>query len=510
MGSSRTVFGQRTSARSYGAVGRERCEGVIHSVEDGNVKVAEVAWHKVGHDLALAFASQLVTTGEAVEDEIPSALAASWGRQTSFRHCRYLTPRQNERSFGDTLRKPRLRSVVLRSREHGALYTYVKLSASALALLLFGTNGTQDAVANGDTRTIDLVHTHTKETASITFKRNGTYDAKALQQLDWFLRDWRSDQLAKMEPRLFDVVWEVYRSVRASEGVHVVSAYRAPGTNAMLRRRSKGVSKHSQHMAGKAMDLFLPGVDIAKVRATAMRLQHGGVGFYPSPAHSFVHVDVGSVRAWPRMTRGQLLALFPDGKTVHLPSSGPPLPRYEEARAEILARGATGSGVNVASVDGGRRRSLSAMPESAVPASALALTPMPPRQDIMALTSFALPPVPPSLSVEIASAGIIPVATRTDGTGSNERGPEITSRPAGAAVEDRAQVRALFAAALSRLDAGAQVKVATARVRPQLDAPIGFIAEPASGFRLRFSAGTGDELSNRFTGPAVKLPSLLR
>jgi uncharacterized protein YcbK (DUF882 family) len=408
------------------------------------------------------------------------------------------------------LRKPRLRSVVLRSSEHGALYAYVKLSASALALLLFATNGTQDAVANGDTRTIDLVHTHTKETASITFKRNGTYDAKALQQLDWFLRDWRSDQLAKMEPRLFDVVWEVYRSVRASEGVHVVSAYRAPGTNAMLRRRSKGVSKHSQHMAGKAMDLFLPGVDIAKVRATAMRLQYGGVGFYPSPAHSFVHVDVGSVRAWPRMTRGQLLALFPDGKTVHLPSSGPPLPRYEEARAEILARGATGSGVNVASVDGGRRRSLSAMPESAVPASALALAPMPPRQDIMALTSFALPPVPPSLSVEVASAGIIPVATRTDGTGSNERGPEITSRPAGAAAEDRAQVRALFAAALSRLDAGAQVKVATARVRPQLDAPIGFIAEPASSFRLRFSARTGDELSNRFTGPAVKLPSLLR
>ena len=70
------------------------------------------------------------------------------------------------------MRRPRLRSVVLRSREHGALYAYVKLSVSALALLLFGTNGTQDAVANGDTRTIDLVHTHTKETASITFKRN--------------------------------------------------------------------------------------------------------------------------------------------------------------------------------------------------------------------------------------------------------------------------------------------------------------------------------------------------
>ena len=86
----------------------------------------------------------------------------------------------------------------------------------------------------------------------------------------------------------------------------------------------------------------------------------------------------------------------------------------------------------------------------------------------------------------------------------------VGQRDQAAAAEDRAQLRALFAAALSKLDAGAQVKVATARVRPQLNAPIGFIAEPASGFRLRFSARTGDELSNRFTGPALKLPSLLR
>ena len=209
------------------------------------------------------------------------------------------------------MQRPWLRSVVLRSADHGVLYSYAKLSAYALAVLLFGTTGTQDAVANGDTRTIDLVHTHTKESASITFKRNGTYDAKALQQLNWFLRDWRTEQPTKMDPRLFDIVWEVYRSVGASEGIYVVSAYRAPETNARLRRRSKAVSKYSQHMAGKAMDLFLPGVDIARVRATAMRLEYGGVGFYPSSADSFIHLDVGSVRAWPRMTRGQLLALLP-------------------------------------------------------------------------------------------------------------------------------------------------------------------------------------------------------
>ena len=99
------------------------------------------------------------------------------------------------------------------------------------------------------------------------------------------------------------------------------------------------------------------------------------------------------------------------------------------------------------------------------------------------------------------------------------RGPEITAatnphlpapRKPGAATDDRAQIRALFAAVLTKVDAGVEVKVATARVRTQRDAPSGFIAEPASGFSLGFSARSRDELRNRFTGPAVKLPSLLR
>src|SRR5215213_4828869 len=129
---------------------------------------------------------------------------------------------------------------------------------------------------------------------------------------------------------------------------------------------------------------------------------------------------------------------------------------------------------------------------------ALALAPMPPRpEEMTALSSFALPPGPPSLPLEIASAGTIPFATRTDATSGYGRGPEITAatdpRRAGAAAEDRAQLRALFAAVLTKVDAGVEVKVATARVRTQADAPSGLIAEPASGFSPRFSAGTGDE-----------------
>ncbi len=217
--------------------------------------------------------------------------------------------------------------------------------ASGLALALFaGTSGTQDAVANGDTRTLSIIHTHTKESATITFKRDGRYDRAALEQLNWLLRDWRADEPTKMDPRLFDTVWEAYRSSGASEPIHVVSAYRSPGTNSMLRRRSRGVAEFSQHMAGKAMDFYIPDVSVDQIRSIGIRMQRGGVGWYPRSGSPFVHLDVGSVRSWPRMTHDQLARLFPDGKTVHLPSDNRPLPGYEQARAEILARGGTVTG----------------------------------------------------------------------------------------------------------------------------------------------------------------------
>ena len=214
-----------------------------------------------------------------------------------------------------------------------------------VAGVIGGVRGTQDAIANGDTRSLTLYHNHTKETATITFRRNGQYDPRALEQLNWMLRDWRRDEPTQMDPRLFDTLWEVYREVGSSEPIHMNSAYRSPETNAMLRRRSSAVAKSSQHMRGKAMDFYLPDVPIEKIRAVGMRLQHGGVGFYPNAYTPFVHLDVGSVRAWPRMSRDQLVRLFPDGKTVHIPADGVPLPGYEEAKAEVLAQGFTVGGV---------------------------------------------------------------------------------------------------------------------------------------------------------------------
>ncbi len=156
-----------------------------------------------------------------------------------------------------------------------------------------------------------------------------------------------------MDPRLFDLAWEVHRKVGSEQPFHVVSAYRSPGTNSMLRRRSRGVAKHSQHMLGKAMDFYLPDTPTVRIREAGMRLQRGGVGFYPGAHTPFVHLDAGSVRSWPRMTRDQLVRLFPDEKTVHLPADGQPLGNYELAKAEILSRGGAVAGYAAADLDEG-------------------------------------------------------------------------------------------------------------------------------------------------------------
>ena len=206
-----------------------------------------------------------------------------------------------------------------------------------LSLCLLTPMETETAIANGDTRTISLYHSHTGESITATFRVNGEYDSATLQKLNWFLRDWRTDEPTKMDARLFEVIWETYRETGSTQPITVLSAYRSPETNAMLRRRSRAVAEHSQHMLGKAMDMHYTDVPMSRVREIGMRLQRGGVGYYP--ANGFVHLDVGSVRAWPRMSYDQLARLFPDGKTVHLPTNGQPLARYEEARAEIESRG---------------------------------------------------------------------------------------------------------------------------------------------------------------------------
>jgi len=211
----------------------------------------------------------------------------------------------------------------------------------ALALLIFfcGSKALQNAVAEGETRTISLHHIHTNEDITITYKREGRYDEAALAKLNWLLRDWRRNKVIRMDPQLIDLVWEVQRETGSKQPIWVVCGYRSPETNAMLRRRSSGVARFSQHMLGHAMDFYVPGVSLEDLRVIGLRLQRGGVGFYPSSGSPFVHMDTGGVRMWPRMTRNELLRVFPNGRTAYIPSDGRPLPGYELALADIRKHG---------------------------------------------------------------------------------------------------------------------------------------------------------------------------
>jgi len=208
-------------------------------------------------------------------------------------------------------------------------------------LLLSGIGSVHDATALNETRTLSFHHSHSGEDLTVTFKREGRFDEEALKQLNHFLRDWRTQEQTTMDRHLFDIIWEVYHDVDGKKPIQIISAYRSPETNAMLRRRSAhtGVARFSQHMLGHAMDFYIPEVPLEQIRYAGLRLQRGGVGFYPTSGSPFVHLDTGNIRHWPRMTHDQLARVFPDGRTVHVPSDGAPLKGYELARAEIERRG---------------------------------------------------------------------------------------------------------------------------------------------------------------------------
>ena len=200
-------------------------------------------------------------------------------------------------------------------------------------------NSTELAVANGDTRTIILSNQHTNESGSFTFMVNGVYDQAVLDKLNWFCATGGSTSRPRWTRTCSTSSGRSIANSGSTQPIDVLSGYRSPQTNAMLRRRSRQVAEHSQHMEGKAIDAHFIDVGTARIRDIAMRMEAGGVGFYPTGITPWVHIDSGSVRYWPRMSRDALTRLFPDGKTVFIPADGQPMPGYEQARAEIEARG---------------------------------------------------------------------------------------------------------------------------------------------------------------------------
>ncbi|UCE04236.1 MAG: DUF882 domain-containing protein [Candidatus Latescibacterota bacterium] len=145
-------------------------------------------------------------------------------------------------------------------------------------------------------RRLRFFHTHTGEWLSIVYFAEGEYRAGALEEVDRFLRDFRTGDVHRIDPKLLDVLHAIQEATESQGTFEVISAYRSPTTNDMLRRRSGGVAKKSLHMQGAAIDVRLTDVETSLLRDAALKLKRGGVGYYPQS--DFVHVDTGRVRRW--------------------------------------------------------------------------------------------------------------------------------------------------------------------------------------------------------------------
>ena len=147
-----------------------------------------------------------------------------------------------------------------------------------------------------DERALQFFHTHTLKHLSIVYKRRGEFVPDALNEINAYLSDFRTGDVTEIDPQLLDLIYDLRETLGSKGTFEVISAYRSPKTNDMLRSRSSGVAKNSQHVLGKAIDVRLTDIELPKLRDTAIAMQRGGVGYYSRS--NFVHIDTGRVRRW--------------------------------------------------------------------------------------------------------------------------------------------------------------------------------------------------------------------
>lgn len=148
-----------------------------------------------------------------------------------------------------------------------------------------------------EVRSLSLLNTHTGEgLKKVVYWEQGSYIRDALNDLNYVLRDHRTDEVHPIDPMTLDLMAAISRKVDAKRPFEIISGYRSPKTNQALRNSSRGVAKNSYHMQGKAIDLRLPGVPLKTVRKAALDLHRGGVGYYPKS--DFVHIDSANARSW--------------------------------------------------------------------------------------------------------------------------------------------------------------------------------------------------------------------
>ena len=187
--------------------------------------------------------------------------------------------------------------------------------AAILAAGLWSGFHTQ-AVSGGETRTLSLYQVHTKESLTVTYMVDGRYIPSALKKINYLMRDWRRKEVIKIDPETIDLMWELHADLGSQRPINIISGYRSPKTNAFLKRVGRNVARKSQHMIGKAIDMYFPDVPTEKIRNSALVRKVGGVGYYRSSGGptGFVHIDSGKVRHWggPAISSSQMAKINRD------------------------------------------------------------------------------------------------------------------------------------------------------------------------------------------------------
>ncbi len=145
-------------------------------------------------------------------------------------------------------------------------------------------------------RELRFYHTHTSEMLHVVYAENGAYVPAALDEINHLLRDFRNGNVHPIDPRLLDILHDARELTGSTGQFEVISGFRSPATNEMLRNKSSGVAQKSLHLQGQAVDVRLRGVDTRNLRRAGLALAEGGVGYYPDS--DFVHLDTGRVRSW--------------------------------------------------------------------------------------------------------------------------------------------------------------------------------------------------------------------
>ncbi len=164
--------------------------------------------------------------------------------------------------------------------------------------------------ADTEVRRLRLYQVHTGELLAVTYKRDGRYIPSAMAQLDYFLRDWRSNSFVSISGETIDLLWELHEELGSNQPIHIISGFRSAQTNALLKRIGRNVANRSEHMLGRAIDVQFPDVPLKVLRNRALVRQAGGVGYYPAGNGGFVHIDSGRVRHWPGISRTELAEIF--------------------------------------------------------------------------------------------------------------------------------------------------------------------------------------------------------